>query len=236
MTNLDLNVILPVYNERETIESVLIEWEKELKKIGIKYKFIVCEDGSNDGTSKFLRSIKKKYQLILDQKLYRRGYGGAVIDGIMKADSKYILSIDSDGQCDPKDFKKFWKHKNMSDIIIGYRIKRADPLKRIIFSNLFGLVFRTLFPSNEKIIDPSCPYLLYKKETVLPLINYFKYLKEGFWWGFIGASFKHNLSIYQIPVKHRERAFGETVVYQNNKIVSIAIRNLIGIFKLKFSS
>lgn len=226
----DLAIVLPVYNEKETIESVLKEWKKELAKYKLTYQFVVCEDGSKDGTSELLKKIKSKYDLLLNQKKSRRGYGGAVIDGIVEAKTRYILSIDSDGQCDPKDFGKFWKRKDKADILIGWRVNRADALQRKIFSGAFKAYFKLLFPT--KIHDPSAPFVLYKKRQVLPYLNYFRYLKEGFWWGFVGTAVKKKMTIVEIPINHRLRANGETVVYKTEKIPGIAIRNLVGLSKL----
>ena len=228
-----ISVIFPVYNERETIERVLKEWSKELKKLNVSYEFIVCEDGSTDGTSEFLMKLEKKHKLKLNQEKFRRGYGRAVIDGIKIAKSQYILSIDSDGQCDPKNFEKFWKNRKKADILIGWRTERADAIQRKVFSFMFKSVFKTLFPIN--IHDPSAPFVLYKKNTVLPYLKYFKFLKEGFWWGFIGTAVKKRLTIFELPINHRLRLNGETVVYKTEKIPSIAFRNLFGLFKLKLT-
>lgn len=226
-----VSIILPVYNERETIEPVLKEWRKELSKLKISHEFVVCEDGSTDGTTQFLKKVQKKYNFILNQVKYRRGYGGAVIDGIKTAKSQYLLSIDSDGQCDAKDFIKFWKNRDKADIIIGWRTKRADAFQRKIFSALFKIVFRILF--QNKIHDPSAPFVLYKKKTILPYLKYLKFLKEGFWWGFIGTAIKKNLTVYQLPINHRDRLNGDTVIYKLDKFPSIAFRNLFGLIKLK---
>lgn len=228
-----VSIVLPVYNERKTIEPVLKEWGRELGKIGISHEFVVCEDGSTDGTGEFLRKIKKKYKLSLNQKEGRRGYGGAVIDGIKTAKSPYILSIDSDGQCDPKDFKKFWDSREKADIIIGWRTDRADAMQRKLFSFMFKTVFKSLFPT--AIHDPSAPFVLYKKKTVLPYLNYYRYLKEGFWWGFVGTAVKKKLTLHELPMNHKKRLNGETVVYKTEKIPSIAFRNLVGLFKLKLA-
>lgn len=226
-----VSIILPVYNERKTIELVLKEWRKELNKYKISYEFVICEDGSTDGTSDLLKKIKDKYSLVLNQEEIRRGYGGAVIDGIKSAKSQYLLSIDSDGQCDPKDFKKFWENRNKADVIIGWRKNRVDAAQRKIFSFLFKSVFELLFQIS--IHDPSAPFVLYKKKTVLPYLKYYKFLKEGFWWGFIGAAVKNNLSIYEIPINHKVRLSGGTQVYLFKKIPKIAFYNLLGLIKLK---
>lgn len=226
-----LAIILPVYNEKDSIEIVFKEWKYELDKQNIKYSFVVCEDGSTDGTKELLMQLQKKYPLVLNQRQERRGYGGAVIDGIKSADSEYVLCIDSDGQCDPKDFLSFWDSREKAHAIIGWRKKRADPLQRKIFSLLFKTIFVILFPTS--IHDPSAPYVLFKKQTIIPHTSHLKHLREGFWWGFIGMCTRKNLSLHEIPIKHRKRIKGETQVYKMEKLFGIFIRNFLGLLKLK---
>ena len=228
-----LTIVLPVYNEKETIELVLKEWQYELKKYSLYYNFMICEDGSTDGTGQFLRKIKSKYNLILNQKQKRRGYGAAVVDGIKTASSKYILCVDSDGQCDPSDLKKFWSNRNNDDVILGFRQKRADPASRKLFSFLFKVFFTFLFPSNIK--DPSCPFVLFKKKTIISLVHYLTFLKEGFWWGFVATSINKKLSIHEIPINHRPRLKGNTQIYAFDRIIKIAYRNARGLIQLKES-
>ncbi|HUQ85577.1 MAG TPA: glycosyltransferase family 2 protein [Candidatus Limnocylindrales bacterium] len=226
-----LNIILPVYNEKDTIETVLKEWQQMLKQQKLSFSFVICEDGSTDGTKELLKKLGKKFPIILSQKQKRRGYGGAVIDGIVAAKSEYILCIDSDGQCDPKDFTKFWDKKHKAPILIGHRTNRADPLQRKLFSKAFKQLFTFLFPNN--IHDPSAPFVLFKKATVHPHIPYLRFLKEGFWWGFIGMCVKKNIAVHELPINHRERLNGSTQVYKSNKIFDIALRNILGLYKLR---
>ena len=230
----NLAIILPVYNEKETLEELLTEWMEYLQPFGLQYHFVICEDGSTDGTKELLDGIKSKYPIVLSQKEERRGYGGAVIDGIQTADAEYILCIDSDGQCDPTDFAKFWHDREISQVLMGWRVKRADTQERKLFSNLFNTAFRLLYTT--PIHDPSAPYVLFKKSTILPHMKYLGFLKEGFWWGFVGMCVKMGLSISEIPINHRLRARGQTQVYHLKKIPSIAMRNFIGLIRLRFTN
>lgn len=228
-----LSVILPVYNEAQIIEIVIKEWRKVLNKARLNFELIICEDGSNDGTKSLLQKITPKYRLILNQVNYRRGYGQAVIDGITTAKKNFILCVDSDGQCDPRDFPKFWARRYQQDALIGWRKHRADSQQRKIFSRLFKTIFLLLFPT--LIHDPSAPYVLFRKRKIYPYLKYLRFLKEGFWWGFIGMCVKKGLCVAELPIYHRRRLAGDTQVYHLKKIPSIAIRNLFGLIKLKFS-
>lgn len=229
-----LSIIFPVYNERKTIHRVLSEWSEQLQRFSLSYVFVICEDGSTDGTSEYLRSLTSQYPIELHQSNRRLGYGPAVISGIRSAKSTWILCVDSDGQCDPKDFVRFWQLRHSADVLYGYRKKRADVWSRKLYSKLFKLALIILF--GRAIRDPSCPYVLFQKRVIVPYIAYLSHLKEGFWWGFTGMCFKKSLTIFEIPVDHHVRYDGKTQIYSWGHIPSIAYRNLRGLVQLRIAS
>ena len=229
----DLNIILPVHNEVNSIDKVLKEWSKAIGTLGISYEFIICEDGSTDGTKDLLKKLKDDFPIKISQKDLQRGYGKAVIDGIILSNSRFVLCTDSDGQCDPNDFSAFWQNKDASDVLIGWRTNRSDSLLRKIYSGSFKKVFNILFPS--QLHDPSAPFVLFRKEKIVNYVNYLVYLREGFWWGFIAMCYKKKLSVKEIPINHRLRIDGGTRVFVFSKIISIAFRNLVGLVKLRLA-
>ncbi len=228
-----ISIILPVYNEVKSLEYVVSNWSKFLKQKKIIHEFVICEDGSTDGTKELIKELEKKYSISNQSVDNRRGYGQGVIAGIKAAQYEFILCIDSDGQCMPNSFEEFLKNKNVADILIGNRNPRKDPIIRIIYSKLFKFVHDFLF--NSKIIDPSCPYVLAKKDIFLRMIHKLTYMREGFWWGFVGAAKMFNLKFHQIDIVHFQRYDGSTVVYKFSKMPMIIIRNIIGLIKLKKS-
>ena len=121
-----------------------------------------------------------------------------------------------------------------ADVVMGWRQKRVDPIHRKIFSFFFKIIFILLF--SDMIRDPSCSFVLFKRQTILPHIAFLNYLNEGFLWGFIGLCLKKHISIYQVPINHRRRIMGDTQVYKVNKLFGIVVRNLTGIFRLKFTN
>ena len=233
-----LSVIFPIYNEEKTIKRTLIGWKNLLDKLSINYEMIIAEDGSTDNTKEVLNDllIKNKKKFISNIKDKKRGYADAVRSSVKIAKGKYILSVDSDGQCDPKDFIKFWKKRYLLDnsVIIGHRFKRNDTKQRLMMSKFFLLFHRILFFS--KIKDPSCPYIFCKTSFFKKINPYLKFMIEGFWWGFIAICLKKNVKIHQIKINHRKRASGKTNVFLLKKIPSIALRNILGLIKLRFIS
>ena len=209
--------------------------EKCTDKLSISYEMIIAEDAT-DKTKEVLNNllIKNKRKFISNIKIKKRGYADAVRSSVKIAKGKYILSVDSDGQCDPKDFIKFWKKRYLlnNSVIIGHRFKRNDTKQRLMMSKFFLLLHRILFFSNIK--DPSCPYIFCKTSFFKKINPYLKFMIEGFWWGFVSICLKKNVKIYQIKINHRKRASGKTNVFLLKKIPSIALRNILGLIKLRF--
>ena len=228
-----LSIILPVFNEVKSLEHVISSWSKYLIEKKITHEFVICEDGSTDGTKELIRKLEKIYIVSNQSSKDRRGYGKGVISGILAAKYEFILCIDSDGQCMPDSFDEFFRDRNIADILIGNRKPRMDPKIRIIYSKLFKLIHDYLF--NSKIQDPSCPYVLARKDIYKKLINKLSFMREGFWWGFVGAAKMYKLKFHQINIIHYERYDGSTVVYKFSKMPMIIFRNILGLIKLKRS-
>ena len=228
-----LSIILPVFNEVKSLEHVISSWSKYLIEKKITHEFVICEDGSTDGTKELIRKLEKIYIVSNQSSKDRRGYGKGVISGILAAKYEFILCIDSDGQCMPDSFNEFFRDRNIADILIGNRKPRMDPKIRIIYSKLFKLIHDYLF--NSKIQDPSCPYVLARKDIYKKLINKLGFMREGFWWGFVGAAKMYKLKFHQINIIHYERYDGSTVVYKFSKMPMIIFRNILGLIKLKRS-
>src|SRR5262245_2620004 len=133
-----LSIILPVHNEVESLEIVISEWDSYIRRIkGVHHVFIICEDGSTDGTKELIYHLERKFPIINNTMLGRRGYGQAVRDGINCSKSDYILCIDSDGQIGPERMHEVWSARSDSYFLMGRRQKRQDAKSRLIYSKLF---------------------------------------------------------------------------------------------------
>ena len=229
-----ISICLPIYNEAKSIEKVINEWVHCMDQLKVDYEIICSEDGSTDGTDQIIKNICiKNYKIINNHSKEKRGYTGAVLSGIEKSTKDFILCIDSDGQCDPADFEKFWDLKNKvnENFLIGNRINRKDSLFRIIISKMFKIYHRLLF--NSKISDPSCPYVLFTKKNFLNIKKKLNFMEEGFWWGFTACSLINNYEFIEVSINHKDRIDGKTNVYKLNKIPLIAINNAIGLLKIR---
>jgi glycosyltransferase involved in cell wall biosynthesis len=231
----NLSVILPVHNEVGSLERVISEWDASLRNItGLHHVFIICEDGSTDGTMELVVELERRYPIVKNSVARRRGYGQAVRDGIGLSETDYVLCIDSDGQIGPDQMNEVWGRRSEDHFIMGWRYPRLDPTVRLIYSKLFKLFHRLLFPN--RLHDPSCPFVLGHTKLLQRVVPLLVYMKEGFWWGFVGACWKLKIPIEEIRISHRERFSGDTQVYKLAKMPGIIFRNGIGLLKLRFGA
>jgi dolichol-phosphate mannosyltransferase len=225
----ELEVLLPVHNEAESIEATVREFYTELSKL-TSVAFIICEDGSHDNTKEILRLLAQEIPMRLNLSGDRRGYSKAVREGMQMLEAEWLLCVDSDGQCAPKDFPAFWKVRDKADVLLGWRVDRQDTFVRRTMSRLFYLIYQTVF--HTPVHDPSCPYVLCRKAVAHGQIDDLREMKQGLWWEFVARAHRGGYSILEIPVEHRPRSAGVTHVYHAKKIPGIALRHVLAIFKI----
>jgi glycosyltransferase involved in cell wall biosynthesis len=230
MTVPEVEILLPVHNEAESVEATIREIYDELSK-RVKIGFIICEDGSRDNTQAILRELGKELPLRLNLSTARKGYSRAVRDGMLMLEADYLLCLDSDGQCEPKDFWQFWDARNEADVVLGWRVDRADTFVRRTFSRFFFVIYQCAF--RTPVHDPSCPYVLMKKSVASRLVNELGAMQQGFWWEFVARVHRRGFKIKELPVHHRLRAAGVTQVYKWQKMPGIFLRHVAAIFRIR---
>ena len=227
-----ISIVFPVYNEKEILEKLISSWDESLRLQNIDHEFVIVEDGSTDGTKKLILELEKKYPIINLSQNQKRGYTTAVIDGIYSSSKKFILCTDSDNQIKVKSLiENLNNFPEINEFLVGFRNPRKDPLNRLIYSKIFKILHDLLF--NSKLKDPSCPFVIglkvtYKKLDKKKLL----YMKEGFWWGFIGHCIKKNIKFKEISIEHFRRETGEAG-YKLKDLIGIVVRNIIGLIKIK---
>ncbi len=227
--SIDVEVLLPVHNEAETIEGTIREIYDELSRT-VRMRFIICEDGSSDATKEILNSLCTRFPMKLMLSESRKGYSRAVRDGMKALDAPYLLCLDSDGQCDPKDFWKPWEVRADFDVLTGWRVHRADSLLRRLFSRTFYFLYQSFF--HVPVHDPSCPYILARKQVIDRIGPDVMEMQQGFWWEFVARVHRCGFSIKEIPINHRPRAGGATQVYRIRKMPGIFLRHCLALVKI----
>lgn len=226
----ELEVLLPVHNEGESIEATLREIHAEISP-RVRMRFLVCEDGSRDNTREVLQGLTRELPIDLHAGPERKGYSRAVRDGMRLMRAPWLLCLDSDGQCDPKDFWAFWETRDRSPVLAGHRVHRADTWLRRYQSRLFLQFYRLFF--GVPLHDPSCPFVLVRKDVVDRIAPEMGEMQQGYWWEFQARIHRRGYPILEIPVRHRLRRAGVTQVYHLRKLPGIGWRHFIALFRIR---
>jgi len=176
-----LSVIIPCYNEEKNLKrGALDEVETYLKKQPFESEVIIVDDGSTDGSLKFIQRYLKDHSHF---KLLENKHAGkpfAVRAGVEKAQGEIILFTDMDQSAPMKEFDKLLPFfKKGFKIVIGSRgQKRAGySLIRIIGANVFRLIRQAFLLKN--IVDTQCGFKAFKNEVVKDLFSRLLIFKEA---------------------------------------------------------
>jgi glycosyltransferase involved in cell wall biosynthesis len=169
---LDISIIIPAFNEKESLPELLLQVEETLLIPELSYEILVVDDGSNDGTMAVLRSLKEQLKA-LKVISFRKNYGksAALAVGFSKAKGKYVITMDSDLQDDPAEIPKLVnKLKEGYDLVSGWKKQRRDPLNKKIPSKIFNFITSRL--AGIRIHDINCGLKAYRLEVVKDLEIY----------------------------------------------------------------
>jgi glycosyltransferase involved in cell wall biosynthesis len=221
-----LSVFFPTYNEEENIAKTVSDTQKVLERVAKRWEIIIVDDGSSDRTPQISDGLARnnKNIRVVHHKV-NRGYGGTLKTGFQSAIYPWVAFVDSDGQFDFSEITKFIEKTDSADLILGYRVKRADPLSRKLFAVLWALFPRTLW--GLKVRDYSCGFKLIKKEVfeaVQPLIGEEKVTQIEF---LIKAK-KKGFRFVEIGVHHYPRIHGK----QTGANLKVVAKSFLDLYKL----
>lgn len=221
-----LSVFFPAYNEEGNIENAIKKALKILPKVAKKHEVIIVDDGSKDKTGEIAdRLAEKNKEVKVVHHWPNRGYGGALKTGFKTAQYEWVAFADSDGQFDFGEIKKFLPLSKDYDLILGYRLNRADSFARKVGTFGWSLITRLLL--GLKVKDYSCGFKLVKKETfdsVQPLIGEEK-VTQIEW---LVKAQKGGYKFAEVGVQHYPREFGR----QTGANIKVVTRSLIDLLKL----
>jgi glycosyltransferase involved in cell wall biosynthesis len=168
MKNMELAVVMPIYNEEANIEAVVAEWVEEFNRLGISFALLAINDGSKDGTGIALQRLAERYPgSVTPVEKRNGGHGQACRMGYslaMEGGSDWTLQIDSDGQCDPRFFSSFWSCRDEADAVFGVRKTRDDGLARALVSA--GCRISTSLLCGIDLKDANVPYRLIRTSVL----------------------------------------------------------------------
>lgn len=205
-----LSVLIPVYNEKNTISEILRRIDAvDLKDLGFEKEVIIVDDGSKDGTADILKVLEGKYKIIYHPQ--NQGKGAAVRTGLREASGDYLIIQDADLEYDPRDYRKLLETalKNNAQVVYGSRLgSRQNKFSHVSYylGGIF-LNFATNFLYRTKITDESTGYKLFKTEVIksLPLkCRGFEFCPEV-----TARVVKKGIKIYEAPINYHPRHIKE---------------------------
>lgn len=156
----ELSVIIPVYNEKETLTELV---NKVLKQKDI-FEIIIVDDGSTDGSAVSIKSlVSENVKLVAHSK--NQGKGAAMITGLKYAKGRWVIFQDADLECDPNDYPKLLKPliENQADFVVGNRWKNYHGYLFNKYGNWLVTTFVN-FLYGTKVTDACCGYKVGPRE------------------------------------------------------------------------
>ena len=199
-----ISVVIPVFNELESLPSLVKELKINLNNFK-EWEVIFVDDGSSDKSNNWLFKLSNEndnFKLIQ----FFRNYGksAALSEGFKNAKGDYIITMDADLQDDPAEIPNLInKLEEGWDLVSGWKKNRLDPLNKTLPSKLFNFVTRIV--TGIKIHDFNCGLKGYR-QSVIKSINIY-----GGRHRYIPAlAGQRKFRVTEIIVNHRERKFGKT--------------------------
>ncbi|MEA5469141.1 glycosyltransferase family 2 protein [Spirulina sp. 06S082] len=204
ITDLDVSVAIPLYNEVESLPELIAAINVVLQETGLSYEILCIDDGSTDGSTQLLKELAQK-EPYLRGILLRRNYGQtpAMAAGFNYARGRAIVTLDGDLQNDPADIPLLLaKLEEGYDLVSGWRKNRQDDaLTRLLPSKIANWLIGRM--TGVKVRDYGCSLKAYRAELVADMHLY------GELHRFLPAlAYIEGARITELPVRHHARKYG----------------------------
>ncbi len=226
---LDLSVVVPIYNEAESVEALVEAIANSVRETQLSYEIICVDDGSKDGSTQVLTDLAQR-RVDLKAVILRRNYGQtpAMAAGFELAEGKAIVTLDGDLQNDPADIPMLLAKLNEGyDLVSGWRKNRQDAaLTRLLPSKIANLIIAKV--TGVRLHDYGCSLKAYRSELVADMNLY------GELHRFLPAlAYIEGARIAEIPVRHHARRFGQSK-YGLGRTIRVVMDLLTVFFMKKF--
>ena len=203
--NMKLSVIIPVYNEFESIETIL----QRVQDTKMADEIIIVDDGSIDGTRDKLKTMdgKKKVRVILHEK--NQGKGAAVRTGMTAAQGDILLIQDADLEYDPRDYPELLKpiNEGLADVVYGSRFlgraHRVTMFWHMVANKSLTLLTNILY--DTILTDMETGYKVFKRKVIEGMViraNSFNFEPE-----FTAKILKRKYRIFEVPITFNPRDY-----------------------------
>lgn len=204
---MDISIIVPLYNEEESLPE-LVDWiEKVMKQHNFSWEAVMVDDGSNDRSWEVIQDLNKKHPEVKGIK-FRRNYGksAALNVGFQEAQGDVVITMDADLQDSPDEIPELYRmiKEEKFDLVSGWKKKRYDPISKTIPTKVYNWATRKF--TGIYLHDFNCGLKAYRNEVIKAIEVYgemHRYIPVIAKW----AGFK---KIGEKVVIHQKRKYGTT--------------------------
>jgi glycosyltransferase involved in cell wall biosynthesis len=211
-----VSVFFPCYNDAGTIPTMILRALEVLPAITDDYEVIVINDGSVDDSGQVLNAIASKFEHVrVIHRSQPSGYGGVLRGGFASATKDWIFYTDGDAQYDVRELAQLADRvRDGVDMVNGYKIKRHDPLHRIVIGLAYQYFVKLAF--SLVIRDVDCDFRLMKRSI-------FDHITLQSTTGTITFELVKKIqdagyTIVEVPVHHWYRQYGESQFFNFRRV------------------
>jgi glycosyltransferase involved in cell wall biosynthesis len=206
LTTIELSVVVPLYNEEESVGRLVEQLLDALRPLGVGFELVLVDDGSKDGTAAELERLAGTVPELVAV-LLRRNYGqsAAMAAGFDASHAPVIVTLDGDLQNDPADIPLLLSELNQGyDLVSGWRHQRQDAaMSRLLPSRIANRLIARV--TGVRLHDYGCSLKAYRREVVSDLNLY------GELHRFLPAlAFIEGARISEVKVNHHPRRYGQS--------------------------
>ena len=222
MSGPELSVLLPAFNEAESLPRLWTELVPVLEALARSAEVIVVDDGSTDATPEVARTLHAADPRVrLVRLAANRGLSAALDAGFARVRGRVVITLDTDLQNDPRDIPRMLTHLDGYDAVTGWRQRRDDPWLKRISSRVANTVRNAV--TRDDVHDSACTLRVMRRGCLDGLPRF-----RGFH-RFVPTLLRMaGCRVLELPVSHRSRRFGVSHYGIRNRAI-VAFEDLLAV-------
>lgn len=203
-----LSVVIPIYNERATIEELV----SRVRRVDLDKEIILVDDCSTDGTRDILSRLAKEEGVVVTYHDRNQGKGAALRTGFSKASGEIIIVQDADLEYDPEEYPRLIKPilDGKADMVLGTRFGGGDSHRVLYFWHYLGNRFLTLASNvftNLNLSDMETCYKVFRREVLAQI--HIEEERFGFEPEIVAKVARGGWRVYEVGISYSGRTYSE---------------------------
>jgi glycosyltransferase involved in cell wall biosynthesis len=205
-----LSVVIPVFNEKNTIRTIISRVESS--PLSLEKEIILIDDGSGDGTREILKDFSGKHQVIFHEK--NKGKGASLRTGFSAATGDIVIIQDADLEYDPKEYPLLLGPilEGRADVVYGSRLLTTRPHRVLFFWHYMANNLLTFFSNmltNLNLSDMETCYKVFTKEVLQAILPRLRSERFGIEPEMTALFAKNKFRIYEVGISYSGRSYKE---------------------------